>query len=210
MGASPDGAEMTTFLAPPFRCLLAPSTDVKTPVHSTTMSAPAEPQGISSGFILSKVLMLWPLTSSESGWPTTSPWNLPCVLSYVNMYAMYSPSMKGSLIATSSTSSLSEMIRATSRPMRPKPLMPTRIFSLVAAATMGTRLAEAIVSALDRRAWTLRVCWAGFTADGQRRTPAAPTAPWADNGSRVGAQRATRTAPPATATVFAVIDAMMN
>ena len=36
MGASPEGAEMTTFLAPPARCLLAPSMLVKIPVDSTT------------------------------------------------------------------------------------------------------------------------------------------------------------------------------
>mmetsp|Transcript_21329 Transcript_21329/g.31698 ORF Transcript_21329/g.31698 Transcript_21329/m.31698 type:complete len:209 (-) Transcript_21329:406-1032(-) len=36
IGASPDGAEMTTFLAPPSKCLPAFSKEVNTPVDSTT------------------------------------------------------------------------------------------------------------------------------------------------------------------------------
>merc|ERR1719354_592603 len=36
IGASPEGAEITTFLAPPAMCLDAASVEVKTPVDSTT------------------------------------------------------------------------------------------------------------------------------------------------------------------------------
>ena len=36
MGASPEGAEMTTFLAPPFKWAEAASVEVKAPVDSTT------------------------------------------------------------------------------------------------------------------------------------------------------------------------------
>jgi hypothetical protein len=43
IGASPDGAEITTFFAPPFLCRPAFSKAVKTPVDSTTKSAPAAP-----------------------------------------------------------------------------------------------------------------------------------------------------------------------
>merc|ERR1719231_2060711 len=49
MGASADGAEMITFLAPPFKCIEALSMTVKMPVDSQTMSAPDAPQGTSSG-----------------------------------------------------------------------------------------------------------------------------------------------------------------
>jgi len=49
MGASGDGAETTTFLAPPCKCALALSTLVKQPVDSTTYSAPSAPHGISFG-----------------------------------------------------------------------------------------------------------------------------------------------------------------
>merc|ERR1719379_780174 len=43
MGASAEGAEMMTFLAPPFRCALALSITVKMPVDSHTTSAPDSP-----------------------------------------------------------------------------------------------------------------------------------------------------------------------
>lgn len=40
---TPDGAEMMTFLAPPFKWAEALSMVVKTPVDSTTYSAPTDP-----------------------------------------------------------------------------------------------------------------------------------------------------------------------
>merc|ERR1719408_1020400 len=49
IGASAEGAEMMTFLAPPPRCALAFSIVVKMPVDSQTMSAPLAPQGTSVG-----------------------------------------------------------------------------------------------------------------------------------------------------------------
>jgi len=47
IGASAEGAEMTTFSAPPLICACALSMVVKTPVDSQTISAPTEPQPIS-------------------------------------------------------------------------------------------------------------------------------------------------------------------
>jgi len=49
MGASGDGAETTTFFAPPAKWVPALSTLVKQPVDSTTYSAPSAPHGISFG-----------------------------------------------------------------------------------------------------------------------------------------------------------------
>jgi len=49
IGASGDGADTTTFLAPPWRCRPALSTLVKQPVDSTTYSAPSALHGISFG-----------------------------------------------------------------------------------------------------------------------------------------------------------------
>merc|ERR1719198_2709898 len=49
MGASAEGAEMMTFLQPPFMCSSAFSMVVKIPVDSHTMSAPASPHGTSFG-----------------------------------------------------------------------------------------------------------------------------------------------------------------
>merc|ERR1719378_1846809 len=54
IGASPDGAEMITFFAPPPRCRPAFSLPVKTPVDSHTMSAPASPHGMLAGSFTAK------------------------------------------------------------------------------------------------------------------------------------------------------------
>merc|ERR1711970_144875 len=63
MGASAEGAEMTTFLAPPLKWRPAFSMVVKTPVDSTMYSAPADDQGMFSGFISLKTLMVCPSTT---------------------------------------------------------------------------------------------------------------------------------------------------
>ena len=49
IGASADGAEMTTRRAPPWRCADAFSSVVKTPVDSTTYSAPYSFHGMFEG-----------------------------------------------------------------------------------------------------------------------------------------------------------------
>lgn len=46
-------------------------------------------------------------------------------LAHLNMYSMYLVSMKGSLMDTTFTIGFFKDARSTSRPMRPKPLMPT-------------------------------------------------------------------------------------
>lgn len=51
IGASADGAEMTTSLAPPAKCALALSMVVNTPVDSTMYSAPHSFHGISFAFM---------------------------------------------------------------------------------------------------------------------------------------------------------------
>merc|ERR1719258_445642 len=62
MGASAEGAEMMTFLAPPFRCSEAFSMVVKIPVDSHTMSAPLSPHGTSGGLRTAKKLIGLPST----------------------------------------------------------------------------------------------------------------------------------------------------
>ena len=55
--ASPDGAEMTTRLAPPFEVRgRAFSRAVNSPVDSITMSTPLSPHGISAGLALLELL----------------------------------------------------------------------------------------------------------------------------------------------------------
>lgn len=49
MGASAEGAEITTLWAPPVRWADALSMVVKIPVDSTTMVTPSDPQGMVDG-----------------------------------------------------------------------------------------------------------------------------------------------------------------
>merc|ERR1719247_2599375 len=57
IGASADGAEMITFLAPPAMCIDAFSMTVKMPVDSHTMSEPVSPHGTSFGLRTAKNLI---------------------------------------------------------------------------------------------------------------------------------------------------------
>jgi hypothetical protein len=61
VGTSPfDGAEMTTFRAPPLRWAAAAAPSVKWPVDSMTTSAPASPQGMVAGSEWPKTRMRLP------------------------------------------------------------------------------------------------------------------------------------------------------
>merc|ERR1719340_629795 len=62
IGASAEGAEMMTFLAPPLVCAAALSCVVNTPVLSTTYSAPAPAQLMASGSRSLKTVIFIPLT----------------------------------------------------------------------------------------------------------------------------------------------------
>ena len=64
IGASPEGAEMITFLAPPSRCIDAFSISVKMPVDSHTTSAFSFPHGTSGGLRKAKNLIALPSTIS--------------------------------------------------------------------------------------------------------------------------------------------------
>ena len=77
----PPGAEMMTFLAPPFICAEAFSLVVKKPVHSNTTSTPNSPQGMSAGLRCAKTRILSPLTIMLSPSTTTVPGNFPCAVS---------------------------------------------------------------------------------------------------------------------------------
>merc|ERR1719486_1731174 len=107
IGASADGAEMMTFLAPPLRCAEAFSMTVKMPVDSQMMSAPDSPHGTSSGFLHAKNLIALPSTvrvDAASSYDT-SPLYRPWVESYLKRYAAYLTSQKGSFTAFTATSS---------------------------------------------------------------------------------------------------------
>merc|ERR1711963_916682 len=74
---------MMTFLAPFAVWADAFSVVVKTPVDSTTYSAPADPQLMLAGSRSPKTWILAPLTYKNSPSCFTSPWNLPWVEWYL-------------------------------------------------------------------------------------------------------------------------------
>merc|ERR1719321_2420016 len=129
VSASLAGAEMITFFAPPSTCFMQPSVVVKAPVDSQTYSTPTFFHGISVGSRVDERVMGRPLTlrppSLTSILPPPRdqrPWTLSCS----SWYFMYSGDI-GELICLRTKSSLSIAMRATWRPMRPKPLMPSLI-----------------------------------------------------------------------------------
>merc|ERR1719408_930830 len=126
VSASLAGAEMMTFLAPPSTCFMQPSVVVNAPVDSQTYSTPVLLHGISVGSRVAERVMSRPLTlrppSVNSTVPSKRPWTVSCS----SKYFMYSGDM-GELMCLRTKSSRSIAMRATWRPMRPKPLMPSLI-----------------------------------------------------------------------------------
>src|SRR6266536_2421138 len=124
------GAEMITLRAPASRCWAALSRSVKRPVDSITMSTPRSPQPSLEGSRSAEALIGLPSTLIEDSSKVTSPSSRPKVESYSSRCARVWLSVR-SLTATTSTSPLllpapSRVARKKLRPMRPKPLMPTR------------------------------------------------------------------------------------
>merc|ERR1719174_2429856 len=126
VSASLAGAEMITFFAPPSTCFMQPSVVVKAPVDSQTYSTPASVQGISVGSrvderVTGRPLILRPPSISSMP-PPKRPWTVSCS----SKYFIYSGDI-GELMCLSTKSSRSIAMRATWRPMRPKPLIPSLI-----------------------------------------------------------------------------------
>src|SRR5256885_3622607 len=121
------GAEMMPFLAPPARCAFAFSASVHRPVDSITTSAPRSPHGSLAGSRSTSTLKVWPPTLISSALAFTSCGSRPRMLSYLSRWASTELSVR-SLTATSWMSApRSSAARKKLRPIRPKPLMPTRI-----------------------------------------------------------------------------------
>ena len=85
MGASEEGVEMMTLLAPPFKWTPAFSMVVKTPIDSTTYSAPAPLHLMLAGSRSWKLVMGFLLMTSLPFSALTVLLNLPLVESYWNM-----------------------------------------------------------------------------------------------------------------------------
>ena len=62
IGASLDGADIITFLAPPSKCFAASTFNVNKPVDSITVVTPKFFQLISEGFFSERITIFWPLT----------------------------------------------------------------------------------------------------------------------------------------------------
>src|SRR3954451_3471729 len=121
------GAEISTFFAPASRCFAAFSRSVKKPVDSMTTSTPRSPQGSAPGSRSASTLSSLPSTSSPASVASTSPGYRPRIESYLSSWASVLESVR-SLTATHSTSAFAACAaRNTLRPMRPKPLIPTRV-----------------------------------------------------------------------------------
>ena len=85
MGASAEGAEMMTLLAPPFKWAPAFSMVVKMSVDSTMYSAPASPHLMLAGYHSWKMVMGFPMMTTFPFYVLTVLLNLPWVDSYRNM-----------------------------------------------------------------------------------------------------------------------------
>merc|ERR1719183_1528384 len=124
VSASLAGAEMIPFFAPPSMCFKQPSVVVKAPVDSHTYSTPALLHGISVGSRVDDRETGKPLIMRPSSLISTVPSKRPCTVSCSSWYFMYSGDI-GELMCLITNSGCSMAMRATWRPMRPKPLMPS-------------------------------------------------------------------------------------
>src|SRR5215210_6225691 len=117
---------MITLRAPASRCLAASSRLVNRPVDSITTSAPRSAHGSAAGSRSASTLTSLPSTTRVSSRTSTVPGYGPRTESYLSRWPRVLASVR-SLTPTHSMSALrSCAARNTLRPMRPKPLIPTR------------------------------------------------------------------------------------
>ena len=120
------GALMMTFFAPAVMWAAAFSALVKRPVDSRTMSTPRSPHGRAAGSRSLRTLTSRPSMISASSVWSTVPGYAPYVESCLKRWAFIDVSTR-SLTATTSTSGVRSISALRDwRPIRPKPLMPTR------------------------------------------------------------------------------------
>src|SRR5688572_26382262 len=141
--APSEGAETSTRLAPAVRCATALALALKMPVHSIAMSTPSSFHGSFDGSRSAETLILPLPTLIESPSTVTMPGKRPCTESKRSRWALVSTGPR-SLIPTTSISLRpdSAMARKILRPMRPNPLIPTRIAMLVSPSIAGAGPAE--------------------------------------------------------------------
>src|SRR6266581_6154537 len=132
------GADTRTRLAPAVRCAEALSFAVKMPVHSNAMSTPSAFHGSLEGSRSAETLILPSPRLIWSPSTVTVPGKRPCTESYRNRWALVSTGPR-SLMPTTSMSLRpdSAIARKILRPMRPNPLIATRIAMLVSPLIAG-------------------------------------------------------------------------
>ena len=125
--APADGADTITNGAPASRCIDACSLLEKMPVDSITMSTPRSAHGRAFGSRSARIWSSSPSTSMPPSVARTSASQVPRTESYLSRWAISSLEPR-SLAATKSMSAPRCLAaRKKLRPMRPNPLMPTRM-----------------------------------------------------------------------------------
>src|SRR3954452_11651491 len=130
MSGSVAGAEMMTLFAPASRCFCAPARSVKKPVDSITTSTPRSPHGSVAGSRSASPFNSLPFTFSDPASTSTSPSKRPSTESYRRRCAIVSTSPRSLKATISKSPSRSSAARKKLRPIRPNPLIPTRVFAM--------------------------------------------------------------------------------
>src|SRR3989304_127802 len=117
------GALMMTFLAPALRWAAALSRSVNRPVDSRTMVTPRSFHGSCAGSLTDSTRTDFPLTRMPSLSASAGPRNRPWTESYLNRGAGVLGSVTAFTATTSRLVLAWTMLRSTSRPIRPNPLI---------------------------------------------------------------------------------------
>src|ERR1700746_3219621 len=161
------GAEMMTFFAPASMCARAAGPVVNRPVDSITTSTPRSPHGSLAGSRSARIWMDLAPTWMVSPDTDTSYGSVPMTLSYLSRCAIVVTSPRSFAATISMPRSPSEALAARQklRPIRPKPLIPTRMVTVLnllvdprdrqRSQTIGRRL-----PAITRKAAADRACGA--------------------------------------------------
>ena len=122
---------MMTFLAPASTWAWALVASVKKPVDSTTTSTPRSPHLRLAGSRSAKAVMVWSPTLIEVSSLDTSASRRPRIVSYLSRWASEALSVRSLTPTISMSAPDARTARKKLRPMRPKPLIPTRTVTAV-------------------------------------------------------------------------------
>src|SRR5271157_2503414 len=138
------GAEMITFFAPASRCPRAASPVLNLPVDSSTMSTPRSRHGSSAGLRSARNLIALSPARMVSPDTDTSIGRTPSTVSYLSRCAIVAmlPRSLAAMISMPRSPSAAFTARQKLRPMRPNPLIPTRIVTVL-SLLVGPLIASA-------------------------------------------------------------------